>query len=86
MIGLPVELSQSEASMAHTQLALAGVSFLKGASEEGGGGEEWKQKQVWKAKSLQIPVKREKVCAKMQTKEFAWGVCNHWFSQYKGEF
>ena len=45
MIGLPVQLSQSEASslyswrsMAHTRLALAGVSFLKGASEEKGGG------------------------------------------------
>ena len=45
MIGLPVQLSQSEASslyswrsMARTRLALAGVSFLKGASEEGGGG------------------------------------------------
>ena len=45
MTGLPVQLSQSEASslylwrsMARTQLALAGVSFLKGASEEDGGG------------------------------------------------
>ena len=44
MIGLPVQLSQSEASslsswrsMARTQLALAGVSFLTGASAEGGG-------------------------------------------------
>ena len=39
--------------MARTQLALAGVSFLKGASEEGmgGWGGGWKQKQVWKAKS-----------------------------------
>ena len=44
MIGLPVELSQSDASMAHTQLALASVSFLKGASEEVGGGDENKNK------------------------------------------
>ena len=46
MIGLPGQLSQSEASslyswrsMARTQLALAGVSFLKGASEKGGADE-----------------------------------------------
>ena len=48
MVGLPVQLSQSEASslsswrsMARTQLASAGVSFLTGASAEGaraGGG------------------------------------------------
>ena len=35
--------------MARTQLNLASVSVLKGASEQVGGGGE--QKQVWKAKS-----------------------------------
>ena len=55
MVGLPVQLSQSEASslsswrsIARTELALASVSFLTGASTErgggGGGGDENKNK------------------------------------------
>ena len=51
MIGLPVQLSQSEASslyswrsMASTQYALAGVSFLKAASGGPEGGNENKNK------------------------------------------
>ena len=76
--------------MACTSLALAGVSFLKGASEEGmgwwwwwGGGDENKNKFE---KLKQIPVKREEVCSQVQMKEFAWGVCNDDMGQYKWEF
>ena len=77
--------------MACTQLALAGVSFLKGASAagggvRGGGGDENTNKFEKLKANKQIPVKREEVCSQLQTKEFAWGVCNDDMGQYKWEF
>ena len=69
--------------MARTQLALASVSFLKGASEKGGGGggggDENKNKfEKLKANTVTDPIQKRGSLFPSETKEFAWGVCNHW--------
>ena len=60
MVGLPVQLSQSEASslsswrsIARTELALASVSFLTGASAEGAGAENKNKFEKLKANRSQ---------------------------------
>ena len=54
--------------MARTQLALAGVSFLKGASEEGGGGGDENKNKFKKLKANRSQSKERKFVPKCRQK------------------
>ena len=65
--------------MARTQSVLAGVRFLKGASEEGGAGADGDKNKFEKLKANRSQSKERKFV-------LAWGVCNDDMGQYKWEF
>ena len=93
MVGLPVQLSQSEASslyswrsMARTQLALASVSFLKGASGGGGGGGGGEgDENKNKFEKLTDPSQKRGSLFPSADKRICLG-CLQSFGQYKWEF